>query len=97
MPATNRQKREEKPLEYPEHIKLKAIQPKSQAIHDFIEFLQGKGIYLGEYYKDFDRMVFAGRNITNLVAEFFDIDQNKLEGEKRHMIDVMRRANAANG
>jgi hypothetical protein len=78
---------------YPEHEKLKAIQPKSQAIHEFVEFLREKGIHLGEYWKESDRMLPTNKNLTALVAEFFDIDQEKIEDEKDKMLEELRRAN----
>lgn len=34
------------------------------------------------------------RSITTLLAEFFEIDQNKIEAEKRAMLDEIRAANA---
>lgn len=79
--------------EYPEHIKLKAVQERSQAIHEFVEFLQGKGIHLAEYLENSisDRLVPSGKGLTNLVAEFLDIDMKKLEKEKQHMLDEIRK------
>lgn len=35
-----------------------------------------------------------GRSIQTLLAEFFEIDQDKIEAEKRAMLDGLREANA---
>ncbi len=81
---------------YPEHQKLKAIADKSQAIHDFLEWLQDtKGGFLA---------VRAGRrqdaypmreSLRTLLAEFYEIDLDKIEDEKRAMLDECRRLNEA--
>lgn len=72
--------------EYPEHEKLKEIQPKSQAIHEFIDWVSTEhGIELSSDH----RMP----RLTNLVAEFFDIDLNKINAEKDAMVEEMRRHN----
>ncbi len=78
--------------EYPEHDKLKAIQPQSQAICEFIEWLEG-----GEAGKDGERLEIAHRDgdwlepyyekKEPLVARFFDIDLEKLLKEKDQMLE----------
>ena len=97
------------PKDYPVHAKLKAVQHHSQAIHEFVLWLQEKHkIFLASYLKDDegdpveayvkfegfeDKINIAapdGKNITNLVAEYFEIDQNELENEKRRMLQEFR-------
>lgn len=81
---------------WPEHTKLKAISDKSQAIGEFVEWLEGKGIHLAEYeqeYRGDHRMFTIQTPITKLLAEFFDIDQDKIEAEKQAMLDAMREMN----
>jgi len=86
-------------MSYPEHEKLKEIQPKSQAIHEFLlEFLQDKGIFLANYMLDEDGektdiIVPVYKNLSELVAEFYEIDLNVIENEKRAMLDEIRKAN----
>lgn len=77
---------------YPEHQKLKAIQGKSQSICEFVEWLSEKNIQLAvlEESGDYSPPV---RNLTSLVAEFFDIDMKKIDAEKDAMIEEIRRAN----
>ena len=88
---------------YPEHKKLHAISAKSQAIGDFLEWTRatlcephhhdefcygdGRGPECGFSEGDF---VPVRRGIVNMLAEYFDIDQNLLEDEKRAMLDALR-------
>ena len=73
--------------EYPEHDKLKAIQPLSQAVGDFIEWLSGQGLWICEHRDTFGgEWVPALRSRDQLLAKHFEIDLDKLEGEKRVML-----------
>ena len=86
---------------YPEHEKLKEIQENSQACANFLDWLQNdKGVVLGKYktIKDWDerdteRLLPTHVNIQNLLAEYFEIDQAKLEQEKRAILDEIRKNN----
>lgn len=84
---------------YPEHALLKELQPKSQAIHEFIDWLQSeKRICLAEYLAPkSERMYPTNKNVTGLVAEFLEIDLKALENEKLHMIEESRKASATRG
>lgn len=42
-----------------------------------------------------DFMIQVPYSIRDLLAEFFEIDQNRLEAEKRAMLDALRAANTA--
>lgn len=70
---------------YPLHATVKANEQRTQAIHDFLEFCDDKGIHLrGEY---------GGFNCSNrdkLLYEFIGVDMWKFEDEKRAMLDVFR-------
>lgn len=83
--------------EYPEHDKLQAISNTSQAIYDFLEDIQNKGVMLGRYVEieGYREAQFQplGAPVDKLLAEHFDIDLNKIEAEKRRMIDAMRELN----
>jgi len=75
--------------EYPEHEKQRAIIEQSQAIGEFLDiFLPSKGIVLAEY--EGSRLFPAHQSITNLLAEFFDIDLKKIDEEKDRMLDKLR-------
>lgn len=76
---------------YPEHEKLKALGGKNQAVGEFVMFLAEKGIGLAKYRGD-QLQLFTGR-IQALIAEFFEIDEAKLEAEKQAMLDEQRALN----
>lgn len=81
--------------DYPEHKKLKAIAEQSQAIGEFLDWCRGEyGYELAEWDKSRkfdDRMMPVSESTEKLLAAFFDIDLNKIEAEKRAMLEKMRR------
>jgi hypothetical protein len=83
--------------DYPEHEKLKKISDKSQTVGDFLEWLNSQGLHLCEWvdsrYAGEGEFSSANKNTDDLLAEFFEIDQAKLEEEKRELIQEARRRN----
>jgi hypothetical protein len=83
-------------VQYPEHEKMQAIAEHSQEIGRFLdEFLPSKGIHLCVYSEErYSQGEFfpASRPITDLLAEFYEIDLDKIEDEKRAMLDSIRAA-----
>lgn len=80
--------------DFPEHKKLRAIKDRSQVIGEFLEWLQGeKGFALATWCSHGEFLDPARFNVNQLLAEFFEIDQEKLEAEKLAMLDQMRTAN----
>lgn len=93
---------------YPEHEKLKLVSEKSQACGEFLEWLNSTcGLVLCretseverdemEEYGEGVRESYAPARITtnNLLAEFYGINQQKLEKEKEAMLAELRKANA---
>jgi hypothetical protein len=83
---------------YPEHDKMHAIVDKSQAIGEFLDWLSQHERYaLGEvterlYYPGLYR---ASVTIPQLLAEYFGIDQAKIDAEKDQMLDELRAMNSA--
>jgi hypothetical protein len=76
---------------YPEHIKLKAISARSQAIGEFLEWLTcKKGFTICQLHREEFMPVYT--RTENLLAEFFEIDLDKIEAEKRAMLAELRRA-----
>ena len=77
---------------YPEHAKLKKIADKSQAIGEFLDALSERGIGLGTVFHNEQEglLMPLQRNITDLLAEHFEIDQKKIEDEKRNMLIRLR-------
>ena len=82
---------------YPECEKQRKIVKESQAIGEFLDWLQSeRKIHLCTDCKDDwgdDRLTHAGVPIYKLLAEYFDIDLNKVDEEKRQMLDELREAN----
>ena len=75
--------------QYPEHEKLHAVREQSQAIGEFLEWVNTeKGWMLGVY--EGERMYPASYSINALLAEFFGIDPDLLEREKRAMLESLR-------
>jgi hypothetical protein len=74
--------------EYPEHEKLAKVQPETQAAHDFLEWLGGKGIMLARV--DERGMALTVGNDRDLLAEWKGVDLAALEAEKRAMIERVR-------
>lgn len=80
---------------YPEHAKLRAIKDKSQAVGDFLTWLEERHMFVGEQLPDeTDRdgdvwpgeIVRTAKNTEQLLAEFFDIDRTRLSQEKDAML-----------
>lgn len=92
--------------EYPEHEKLHAVVEESQVCGEFLEWLQSeKGFSICRHVTDEERdardsggfwewngqeLVPAPFVLHELLAEFFEIDLEKLEEEKLQMLKVLR-------
>lgn len=76
--------------EYPECDKMLAVQDKSQALGEFLDWLQEeKGVQLAYYPEGeeaTDELVPWRRRTEEILAEFFDIDLKKVEEERRVML-----------
>ncbi len=79
----------EKKSPYPEHVKLQRIHKQSQAIYDFLGWCGEHDIVLCELNDNY-RYMQTSKNHARLLSEHFGIDQNKLENEKRAMIESIR-------
>jgi len=94
-------------MSYPEHEKQAAVKDAAQAIGEFLDF---SGYMLCEMrtfiepslcgrpgltYETEPRLAPVGRSIQAVLAAYFEIDLDKLEAEKRAMIDELRRMNDA--
>lgn len=91
----------------PEHEKLHAIKDKSQAIGEFVEWLGSEGIVLARYHAhdenclnehgrlgcgmSRERLYPEHLAIRKMLAHYFGIDEDRLEAEKRAMLDEIRR------
>lgn len=70
--------------QYPEHVRLAAVQDRSQAAHDFLEWAGERGYALvsdGGYHP---------ADLRALLAEWLGIDLRKISDEKQAMYEAMR-------
>jgi len=77
--------------EYPEHEKLKSLGGANQIVGDFIGRLGEQDLVIAEWANGSELMPIR-RSLNDLLADHFKIDQNKLEAEKRAMIEKLRAA-----
>ena len=80
--------------QYPEHEKLKKVQPFTQRCGEFIDWLRDdKKISLVKFDEE-EKVYYYIHILTDkLLAEFFEIDQNKIEAEKQAMLKLTREMN----
>jgi len=72
---------------YPEHIKMRATHDKSHAIVDFVSWLtEERGVTLIDY----DGMSVHLKELQVLLADFFEIDLDKVEQERVKMLDEIQ-------
>jgi hypothetical protein len=91
---------------YPEHTKLQALQGESQKLGDFLTWLrEEQGVTLctleegrvlrgalGRDTRDDPSYQPWGKNIEKVLALYFEVDTERLESEKRAMLDEIRAA-----
>jgi hypothetical protein len=85
----------------PELDKMKAVQDKSQAIGEFLEHLGEKGLVICCYasrqdeektgYEEGD-LIPLHNSIEKNLADYFGIDLNKVEQERRALLDELRQS-----
>lgn len=87
--------------QYPEHEKLAKVQPQTQAAGEFLEWLGTQGYHLAIVVGDdaevplrMGQMVPWGGRISELLARWQEIDENRLEAEKRQMLESLRNRGA---
>lgn len=79
-------------MDYPEHKKVRAVQRESQAINDFMEWLQEeKNIGFAYFEEGLGDVLLSTPSLMELLEEFFGIDPEKLEAEKQAMLDEIRK------
>lgn len=80
-----------KTMDYKEHEKLSKIAEKSQAAGEVLEFIKGQGYIIGTYYDG--EIVPTYLSINDILSKMYDIDLVKIEEEKRHMLEEIRKNN----
>lgn len=83
-------------MDFPEHEKITAVKDESQAIGEFIE---SSGYRLCEWSEEADLCdcgdyipgyVPVAGTIETILAKYFKIDLDKIEQEKRAMLEALR-------
>lgn len=86
---------------YPEHEKLYTVHDDAQVIGEFLENMETHGFHMGEFIcfesGQEAQYVLTSKNITDLLALHFEIDQKKVDQEKRQMLDEIRLERSDNG
>lgn len=81
-------------IETPECDRMLAVRDQSQAIGEFIDWLNYEHEVFLARYEDLDDysqpvLMTFHRNMNELLAEFFGIDLAKVEAEKRAILDSL--------
>lgn len=88
--------------EYPEHEKLKKVSELSNEIGTFLDWMRGEDVSFCEYVEghedDFGDWMPSGfyplrKSIEQWLADYFEIDLNKIADEKDQMIAELRERN----
>lgn len=87
-----------KASDHPEHDKLATVKDASQAIGEFIDYgLPRMGLVIceepGTRRNRSLRPVPTSRSIQSMLADWFDIDEQALEAEKRAMLAALQEMN----
>lgn len=79
--------------ECPECEKLTKVSGESQAIGNFLEHLQEQGIVLAEWRGSgsTQSLILNHSSIEYLLAEYFNIDMDKVEKERRALLEYLRK------
>jgi hypothetical protein len=76
-------------METPECNKILAVKDKSQIIGEFIDWLKERNIHLCTWLsgeEGEERLGYVNEDIETLLAQFFNIDLNKVEKEKQMIL-----------
>ncbi len=85
---------------FPVHERLIEVKEGSQAIGDFLTWCCEEGMWLAKYPKKHDALSHdtlrpVPNSITDLIAEFYEIDLKELENEKLEILDQVGKARDA--
>jgi len=77
-------------VQTPEGDRVLSVKEKSQAIGEFLEWLQSDGVVLAHWPDESDELIPIFDPIERLLARYFDIDLAKVEEEKLALLRAMR-------
>lgn len=74
---------------YPEHVKLNRIADVSQLCGEFLDWIKTHWT-LCDYDEKSEKFYPSHQSTIDLLAKFFGIDLDKIEAEKRAMLESLR-------
>ncbi len=77
--------------EYPEHEKLGAVEVERRAVTEFMEWLDAEGLFVGRWVGGVGCA--ESRNAHRLLANYLGIDEDRLELERRAILEKLRAKN----
>ena len=77
---------------YPEHEKLKKLDRERDGAQHVLEWLEAQGYFVAKYADDGERCVRVYVAPSTLIGQALGVDEEKLEAEKRAMLDAIRNA-----
>jgi hypothetical protein len=95
---TNRPLRRPKPPRTPELDRQRAVitTGANTVVGGFLDHLQEAGIVLARWHEDRDLLYQISESNEHLMADFFDLDLDKIEWERRALLTYMRRVHDYN-
>lgn len=78
-------------LEYPEHHRLSLVKEEADVISAFLEWLEVNERFLGEWDDEGNCQPWYKHN-AHVLAEYFDIDLNKITEEKNRLLEKVDNA-----
>lgn len=77
---------------YPEHDRMAEVRERSQVIGEFLDFIPYRLCEINNESWSFPQWVPVGRSVNAILADYFGIDLNRVEQEKRAMLADLRAA-----
>ena len=88
-------------METPMCNKLREVSDDSQKIGEFLEWMNGKGYWIGKYGRYTDpeteeeegeeELIPIKKSTEELLADYFEIDLNQVEKERRAILEEIRK------
>lgn len=82
--------KQEESEKYPECRKLHSVREQSQKIGEFLHWLVDQNIHLAKFDSDGDVLEAHYESTEKLLARFFEIDLEKVEAERRAIIEELQ-------
>jgi len=77
-------------VKYSEHERLHAVKEQSQRLGEFLDWLGENGYFVCEFAENYGEYAPTSTRIEQILADYFDVDLDAIEREKREMIAELR-------